>query len=66
MTLAGSAYRGTCRLTNATQLSLTERALLQENDQSLTEIKNEAKVRQSTRSQIALAPSGVAMNIFRR
>jgi hypothetical protein len=38
--------------TNATQLSFTERALLQEHNRFLAEINNEAKVRRSTKSEI--------------
>ena len=39
------------KLTNATQLSFAERALLQEQNRFLAEINNEAKVRRSTKSQ---------------
>ena len=39
------------KLTNATQLSFTERALLQEQNRFLAEINNEAKARRSTKSQ---------------
>ncbi|KAH9867423.1 hypothetical protein IAQ61_008016 [Plenodomus lingam] len=38
------------KLTNATQLSFAERALLEEQNQFFTEINNEAKVRRSTKS----------------
>ena len=40
------------KLTNATQLSLTERALLQGNVRFLSEINNEAKVRRATKSKV--------------
>ena len=40
------------KLTNATQLSFAERALLQEHNRFLAEIKNEAKPRRSTKSGI--------------
>jgi hypothetical protein len=40
------------KLTNATQLSFAERALLQEHNQFLARINNEAKVRRSTKSEI--------------
>ncbi|KAK0247512.1 hypothetical protein LTS16_026050 [Friedmanniomyces endolithicus] len=40
------------KLTNATQLSFAERTLLQEQDQFLTSINNEAKVRRSTKTTI--------------
>lgn len=39
------------KLTNATQLSFAERALLQEHNRFLAEINNEAKARRSTKSQ---------------
>ncbi len=39
------------KLTNATQLSFAERALLQEQNRFLAEINNEAKARRSTKSQ---------------
>ncbi|KAF1970933.1 hypothetical protein BU23DRAFT_600650 [Bimuria novae-zelandiae CBS 107.79] len=40
------------KLTNATQLSFAERALLQENNQFLAEINNEAKARRRTKPEI--------------
>ena len=40
------------KLTNATQLSFAERALLQEHNRFLAEINNEAKARRSTKSKI--------------
>ncbi|KAL6154495.1 hypothetical protein ACJBU6_07751 [Exserohilum turcicum] len=40
------------KLTNATQLSFAERALLQENNQFLAEINNEAKTRRKTKPEI--------------
>ena len=40
------------RLTNATQLSFAERALLQEHNRFLAETNNEAKVRRWTKSEI--------------
>lgn len=40
------------KLTNATQLSFAERALLQDNVRFLSEINNEAKVRRATKSKV--------------
>ena len=40
------------KLTNATQLSFAERALLQEHNRFLARINNEAKVRRSTKSDV--------------
>jgi len=40
------------KLTNATQLSFAERALLQEHNRFLADINNEAKVRRATKSKI--------------
>jgi hypothetical protein len=40
------------KLTNATQLSFAERALLQEHNRFLTEINNEAKPRRSAKSEV--------------
>ena len=44
-------HRHIQKLTNATQLSFAERALLQEQNRFLAEINNEAKARRSTKSQ---------------
>ncbi|OBS17012.1 hypothetical protein FPOA_12469 [Fusarium poae] len=40
------------KLTNATQLSFAERALLQSHNQFLVHVNNEAKVRRSTKSEV--------------
>ena len=43
------------KLTNATQLSFAERALLREHNRFLAQINNEAKVRRSTKFTIICA-----------
>jgi len=50
MRRANGAYKDVQKLTNATQLSFAERALLQEHNRFLAKINNEAKVRRSTKS----------------